>query len=145
MHFKTAFGKPSCKLCLYGCGFSFCPTMYQPVIRIPAPREVWVLSCHPCIKRVVQEKIREYRTDNAALRSAFGPLDPRAILHFHRRCQPSFDVLHLHFTCLRTARNNSVWSMLSKRPRISNSSTKSYCQHRLRVTPMASMADLLGR
>src|SRR5580693_10740878 len=56
-----------------------------------------------------------------------------------------YSKLHLHFTCLRTARNNSVWSMLSKRPRISNSSTKSYCQHRLRVTPTASIADLLGR
>src|ERR1700692_2382701 len=130
MLFKTAFGKPSCKLCLYGCGFSFCPTMYQPVIRIPAPREVWVLSCHPCIKRVVQKEIREYRTDNTALRSAFGPHDPRAILHFHRRCQPSFDVqqtpLALHV--FASARNNSVWSILTKRPRISNSSTNACCQ-----------------
>ena len=30
MHFKVAFGEPSCKLRLYGCGFSFCSTMYQP-------------------------------------------------------------------------------------------------------------------
>src|ERR1700689_1887149 len=52
---------------------------------------------------------------------------------------------HSHFTCLRTARSNSVWSMLSNRPRISNSSTQSYFQHRSRVTPMASSADLLGR
>jgi hypothetical protein len=35
-----------------------------------------------------------------------------------------YSKLHLHFTCLRTARNNSVWSMLPKRPRISNSSTR---------------------
>ena len=92
-----AFREPSRKLCFYGCGFSFCSTMYQPIIRIPAPWEVWVLSCHPCIKRVVQEQIRKYRTDNTALRSAFGSLDPRAILNFHRRCQPSFDVQQTPF------------------------------------------------
>ena len=77
MHFKVAFGEPSCKLRLYGCGFSFCSTMYQPVIRIPAPREVWVLSCHPCIKRVVQKKIREYRTDHPPnAKGNFGYLTP---------------------------------------------------------------------
>ena len=70
MHFQLAFSEPGCKLCLYGYGFSFCSAVYQSVICIPTPREVWVLSCHPRIKRVVQKKICQHRTDNAALGGA---------------------------------------------------------------------------
>src|SRR5215468_6382486 len=51
---------------------------------------------------------------------------------------------HLHVTCFRTARSKSSWSMLSNRPLMSNSKIQSYFQHRSRVTPTASSADLLG-
>ena len=39
----------------------------------------------------MQEQIGQYGTDHAALRCAAGSLDLRAVLHAHRRGQPSFD------------------------------------------------------
>jgi hypothetical protein len=41
--------------------------------------------------------------------------------------------------------SSNAWSMLSNRPLISNSRTQEYFQHRSRVTPTASSADLPGR
>src|ERR1700680_3850397 len=51
---------------------------------------------------------------------------------------------HLHVTCFCMARSKSLWSMLSNRPLMSNSSTQSYFHPRSRVTPTASSADFLG-
>ena len=55
-----------------------------------------------------------------------------------------YNSAHLHVMCFRTARSKSSWSMLSNRPLMSNSKTQSHFQHRSRVTPTASSADLFG-
>jgi hypothetical protein len=57
MHFQLAFRQTCRKLCLYGYGFGFRPTVYQSIICITAPWEVRVLSRHPRIERVVHEQI----------------------------------------------------------------------------------------
>ena len=58
MQLQAAFRQPNLKLGPEGLGFLLVPAVHQPVIRIPAPREVGVCPSHPEIKCVVQEQIR---------------------------------------------------------------------------------------
>ena len=58
MQLQAAFRQANLKLGLEGLGFLRGPAVHQPVIRIPAPREVGVRPSHPEIKCVVQEQIR---------------------------------------------------------------------------------------
>ena len=97
MHFQLAFRQTCSKLCLYGYGFGFRPTVYQSIICIPAPWEVRVLSRHPRIERVVHEQVCQHRADYTALGGTSGSFDPCAVLKFHRCFQPSFDVQHSPF------------------------------------------------
>jgi hypothetical protein len=53
--FVVQFGT---ELGLEGLGFLRGPAVHQPVIRVPAPREVGVCPSHPEIKCVVQKQIR---------------------------------------------------------------------------------------
>src|ERR1700688_3204655 len=71
---------------------------HQPIICIPAPWEVWVLSCHPRIKCIVQEQVSQNGTDHTSLRSSASSSDPCSILKFHRCRQPSFDIQQSPFT-----------------------------------------------
>ena len=47
-----------------------------------------------------------------------------------------YNSAHLHVICFRTARSRSLWSMLSHRPLMSNSSTQPYFQHRSPPVPL---------
>src|SRR5664279_1026146 len=147
MHFQLTFRETCRKHCFYGNGFRLRPTVYQAVICIPAPWEVWVPTCHPNVEHIMHEQVSQDGTDHTALRSSTSSFDPCSILKLHRCCQPSFDVQQnpfaLHMFADSTQQQRVV--DVSNRPRISNSSTQSYFQQRSRVTPMASSADLLGR
>ena len=92
MHFQTALRQPGLKRGLEGQGFLLRSAVNKPVISIPTPWEVGMCPCHPEIKCVMHEQIREDRANNTALRGTARTLHPRSILEFHRRLQPSFDV-----------------------------------------------------
>src|SRR5271170_6918764 len=92
MHLQLAFRQTCRKRCFQGNGFRLRSTVHQPIICIPAPWEVWVLSCHPRIKCVVQEQVSQDGTDHTSLRSSASSSDPCSILKFHRCRQPSFDI-----------------------------------------------------
>src|ERR1700689_3571986 len=98
MHFQLAFRQTCRKRCFYGNGFRLRSTVHLPIICIPAPWEVWVLSCHPRIKCVVQEQVSQDGTDHTSLRSSASSSDPCSILKFHRCRQPSFDIQQSPFT-----------------------------------------------
>ena len=91
VQFQSALRQPSLKLRPQGFRFLFSPTMYQPVIRIPTPREVGVCPLHPQVECVMQEQIGQDRADHAPLRGAAISFQPDPVL-FHRRRQPSLDV-----------------------------------------------------
>jgi len=92
MHLQTAFGQTKLKLGHDDLRLLLAPAMHQSVVCIPTPRKLRVCPCHPQIERIMQEQICQYGTDNPALRCTAGSLNLRAILHAHRRGQPSFDV-----------------------------------------------------
>src|SRR5207237_6581495 len=85
MQLQAAFRQASLKLGLEGLGFLRAPTVHQPVIRIPAPREVGVCPSHPEIKCVVQEQIRLNWANHAPLRGSTSSLNSiTALLHRRR-------------------------------------------------------------
>jgi hypothetical protein len=63
MHFELAFRQPRLKFSLEGLSFFLGPTVHQPIISIPTPWEGRVCPFHPEIKRVMQEQIRNNRTN----------------------------------------------------------------------------------
>src|SRR5271166_739584 len=58
MHLQVTLLQACLKLCPDGFRFLLGPAVYQPVIRIPTPREVRICPPHPEIECVMQEKIR---------------------------------------------------------------------------------------
>ena len=147
MHFQTALRQTCLKRSLDALRLLLDPAVHQPIISIPTPWELRECPRHPEIERIVQEEIGQNRADHATLRGARvrSTLVPSScsIGAFSHRSM--YSSAHLHFTCFRTARSKSSWSMLSNRPLMSNSRTQSYFQHRSRVTPTASSADFPGR
>src|SRR5438552_5130952 len=120
--------------------------MHQPIIRIPTPWEVRMCPCHPEVKRVVHEEIGQDWTNHSALRRTGlrSIMVPSSCTMGALSHLSMYNSAHLHVMCFRTARSKSSWSMLSNRPLMSNSRTQSYFQHRSRVAPTASKADLFG-
>src|SRR4030081_3497490 len=57
VQFQATDCEASLKVGLEGLRFLLGPAVNQPVIRIPAPRNVWVRPRHPEVERVVQKKI----------------------------------------------------------------------------------------
>ena len=144
MHLQVTLFQACLKLGPDGFRFLLGPAVYQPVIRIPTPREVRICPPHPEIECVMHVQDLDVRI--GLITPPCGVPRARSILT--RFCSmgalnhlPMYSRAHLHFTCFRTALSKSSCSMLSNRPLMSNSKTQSYFQHRLRVTPTASRAD----
>ena len=92
MHLQTALRQTSLKLRLKGLCFLLGPTVHQPIICIPTPRELRVCPCHPEIERVVHKQVGQDWANHSALRRAAASLHRGPIFLHHGRLEPSFDV-----------------------------------------------------
>src|SRR5215831_7518936 len=74
-------------LCLLGT-----PAVADGIVRVPFERDAGKVPRHPHVEGVVQEQIREARTDNPTLRSSCRTRINAAILHLYWSLQPALDV-----------------------------------------------------
>src|ERR1700751_502739 len=92
MHFQTTLRQTCLKRSHEGLGPLLVSTVNKTVIGIPTPGKVGICPRHPKIERVMHKQIRENRADDTSLRRAACTLYRCAVLAFHWRFQPPFDV-----------------------------------------------------
>ena len=62
------------------------------IVRVSLERDVRIGPRHPHVERVVQEQVRQQGTDDSPLWRSRRARNDAAVLHLHRRLQPTFDV-----------------------------------------------------
>ena len=62
------------------------------IVRVAFERDPRIRPLHPVVEHVMQEEIRQHRTDDPAVRRAFRPRLPRAVRPLHRGTQPPGNV-----------------------------------------------------
>jgi hypothetical protein len=68
MQFQTTLCQAGLKFGFESFCFPLASAVYQSIISIPTPREIWVGPRHPEIERVVKESVRQNRADHTTLR-----------------------------------------------------------------------------
>jgi len=69
-----------------------CAAVTNTIIGVPLEGNARIVPLHPRIEGIVQEQVRQQRTDHAALRGTFIPPLKLPIAQLHRGRQPSLDI-----------------------------------------------------